>query len=403
MNEERLSPKRWLALFCIFLMHVAAMGSITQTTGFSNIIIGQWGVDDVMFAQIATVGFLTGAIFSIPMGMLADKFGVTKIMGIGFVVLLIGSICRIFADSLVPLYASLFVMGFGLAGLNANSVKFLRPWFKIERLTTAMGIYVCGAGVGSTLGLMTVGMFESMQAAFIGASVFIAVSVVIWFAFARIPRDASMLKDDYSAAAVKECLTNRPLMLTSLAMVFAMCIQVPFMSFTAAGFISKGIDPAQAAQWASLCNMVGIPSNFIWCYVADRVGRIKPVLTACVLLSAILIAVGWTLSMDMTTLVIIIIGCFLGFASAALIKSCVGLIPTIKPDRMGTAGGIQTFFQNLGAFIIPSFIMAPIAAGNYTVLFYLVAVCAALCVVTFFFVPELGSKVRGSVSAETKH
>ena len=154
--EEKLSPKRWVALVCILLMHAAMMGTLNQITAFPDVVIGQLGASDVMFTQIALVSFLTGAIFAIPMGMLADKFGVVKIMGIGLVIAFVASIGRIFAvHSVGLLYVTSFIMGFGLAGLNANSAKFLRAWFGFKQLTTAMGIYVAGAGVGVAIGADT--------------------------------------------------------------------------------------------------------------------------------------------------------------------------------------------------------------------------------------------------------
>lgn len=60
---------------------------------------------------------------------------------------------------------------------------------------------------------------------------------------------------------------------------------------------------------------------------------------------------------------------------------------------MGTAGGIQTFFQNLGAYIIPSFILAPLSGGNYVTMFLMVSVVMGLGVlVGAFMMPELGAK-----------
>lgn len=392
-EREFKSPYRWVALACIGLMHAVLMGTINQPAAFAEIIIGQMGADTAMFAQICTVGFLTGAIFSIPMGILADKWSVSKTMGLGLVITLAGAIWRCFCTDPVTLYISCFIMGMGLAGMNSNSPKFLKSWFGFRRVTTAMGIYVGCAGIGVAVCMGTIGIFGTMFNTFVFNAVLVAIATVVWFIFGRTPKAVQMDSEEFSVKAVKACLTNKILMVTSLVMVLFMSVQVTYQAQAATAFQFIGINPVEAAGWSSIASLIGIPGNFIWTYVGDKVGRIKAVLIPIASIGCICFTASWFMGAGPIVLVFICLGYFFGFASCAFMKSCVGKIPTIKREYMGTAGGIQTFFQNLGAYIIPSFILAPLCGGNYVTMFLMVSGIMLLGIlVVAFMLPELGAK-----------
>lgn len=391
-EREFKSPYRWVALACIGLMHAVLMGTINQPAAFAEDIIGGMGADVGMFAQICTVGFLTGAIFSIPMGILADKWSVAKTMGLGLVVTLLGAIWRCFCGDPLTLYASCFVMGMGLAGMNSNSPKFLKAWFGFRRVTTAMGVYVGCAGIGVAACMGTIGIWGSMFNTYVFNAVLVAIAAVVWFIFGRTPKAVETDAEEFSVAAVKACVTNKHLMVTALAMVLFMSVQVTYQAQAAAAFQFIGVDVVTAASWSGLASLIGIPGNFLWTYVADRVGRIKAVLVPVATIGVICFTAAWSIGAGPTVLLLICVGYFFGFASCAFIKGCVGKIPTIKREYMGTAGGIQTFFQNLGAYLIPSFVFAPLSGGNYVTMFYIVSATMAIGIVVAILMPEFGAK-----------
>ncbi len=391
-KAEKLDPKRWLNLVCIALMHAALMGSLMMPGAYSQIFIGEWGVDTGLFVQLTMIGFLTGAIFSIPMGILSDKYGVTKVLGIGMLISLAASIARVFCADFWSMYIACFCMGIGLAALNSNSVKFLLPWFKTKQMTTAMTLYVSGAGIGVTLAMMIGGMIPDMYPAYIGSAVVFALVSAFWFAFARMPKDAILIKDDYSFAAVKSVASNKVLILVSLAMLLSMCSSASYAGNVPVGMIQKGLDPATAAVWASFINLAGMPSNWIMGPICDAIKRIKPVMAVAAFLGSALLLVAWLAPVGPYTLPLFIAGAFVAWGNIALIKGSVGMIPTIRPEYMGTAGGLQTFFQNLAAFIIPSFIFTPLAGGNMILFFVFCAVAVILAGVVMMITPELGLK-----------
>ncbi|MDR1713269.1 MAG: MFS transporter [Coriobacteriales bacterium] len=406
---DKLSPKRWIAVLCMGLMHAICMGSAVLPGAYSGIIIGEWGVAPTSFVQLTMCSFLAGAIMSIPGGILADKFGVTKVLGIGMVIAFLSSVCRIFATqaaSFPLVFVFSFLIGTGLAGMNANSVKFLQPWFK-HTMSTGMTLYVSGAGIG-VVGLMFVaGTFfptDQVMMYIVAAAIF-AVACVVWFAFARMPKDYVAIKDDYSLAAVKTVCTNKILILVSIAMVLTMASSASYAGNVPVVFIGKGVDPADAAVWASILNIVGMPSNWLAGPIADKLQRIKPVFIFMAVVGSAIVIVGWVLPLGAYTLPILMVGAFISWGNIGLVKGSVGLIPTLPKQYLGTAGGIQTFFQNLGAYLIPSYLFTPLSVGadgsTVTEMFFvLCGVFVILSAVVFAFVPELG--LKGKIHQQLK-
>lgn len=390
--DPQRSPRRWLAVVCIGLMHACLMGSMMVPGAYASVFIGEWGATQDLVVQLTIIGFLTGAIFSIPMGILADRFGVTKVLGAGLVISLIAAIARVFCTSFWPLYAACFVMGVGLAGMNANSVKFLKAWFGERQVTTAMTLYVSGAGIGVTIAMGAAAQVTNPNDAFIGSVIAFAIVCVIWFLFGHMPKGVAVAKDHYSLASVKAVLSNKTLILLSVAMMFSMASSAVYSGSIQSGLQDKGIDPVTAATWASLMNLFGMPSNWIMGPVADAIKRIKPVMAVSAFLGVAVLLAAWLTPTGPQTLPLFLLGAVLVWGNIGLIKGCVGLIPDIAPEHMGTAGGIQTFFQNLAAFVLPSFVFVPLAGGNMVMLFVVCGISVVLAGITMMIAPELGAK-----------
>jgi hypothetical protein len=75
-----------------------------------------------------------------------------------------------------------------------------------------------------------------------------------------------------------------------------------------------------------------------------------------------------------------------------LIASMPMLLPEIGPVYAGSAGGIITTLQVVGAVVVPTFVITKLAGSNANVLFGLAALCFVLIIVPVLFLPELGSK-----------
>jgi NNP family nitrate/nitrite transporter-like MFS transporter len=87
-----------------------------------------------------------------------------------------------------------------------------------------------------------------------------------------------------------------------------------------------------------------------------------------------------------------IVAGFLQSALTPLFLSLPMLLPEIGPVYAGSAGGIISTLQVLGAVVVPTFIITPLAGSNANILFGLEAICLVLIAIPVLFLPELGSR-----------
>ena len=110
------------------------------------------------------------------------------------------------------------------------------------------------------------------------------------------------------------------------------------------------------------------------------------------LLGAAAIFWSWQVPIGAAIVIALMVAGFLQNAIAPLFLSMPMLLPEIGPRYAGSAGGIISTLQVIGAVALPTFIITPLAGSNANILFGLAAVCLALISIPVLFLPELGSR-----------
>ena len=93
---------------------------------------------------------------------------------------------------------------------------------------------------------------------------------------------------------------------------------------------------------------------------------------------------------------LLVLGILMGI-SAPLLMAFPMLLAEIGPAYAGTAGGLIATLQLLGAFIIPAFVITPLAGTDYNILFALSSLFFALLGFVTLLLPELGVKARTKI------
>lgn len=130
-------------------------------------------------------GLALGQLFY---GTLSDSFGRKMPMYAGFVVLIIGTVLSIFAQSLGFLLFARFLQGFGLASPKTLSLAIVRDQFEGEKMARILSfvraVFVLIPTVAPALGLLIITL-ASWQTIFVVMAVFSGV-LLIWF-YVRMP------------------------------------------------------------------------------------------------------------------------------------------------------------------------------------------------------------------------
>ena len=397
-----LSPYRWIILAIMWCATFIGVAAQFQVAALAYKIIPDLGLTPGNFAMILSAPMLPAVFFSIAAGALADRFGVKRVVAVGFAFSIVGAYFRYIATEFWGLFILMFISGIGPALLNANVSKLLGAWFPKEQMGTAIGIYFTAAGIGMSLSLATsAALFPTVKSAYTTAGILTFVIWILWVVFIKAKPEGT---PDLPAMPVLKYIgvaaRSRNIWLVGLAL---MCFMGSNMAFT--GFLPnaltqvRGIDPAKAGVMTSVVTFGTIVGSIVGPFFSDKIGRIKPFLTPVAVLGAVVMYFSWAIQGPVDWTLLFALGVLLGM-SVPLLMAFPLLLPEIGPVYAGSAGGLMATLQLIGAFFIPSFIIAPLGGENYNILFALASLFLFMVGVVELFLPELGVRASNKIDAK---
>lgn len=391
-----ISPYRWVVVAIMWSTIFIAVTAQFQVAALAFKIIPELNLTSGNYAMVLAAPMLPAVLFSIGAGALADRFGVKKVVAVSFVFSIIGVYFRYIPNSFFGYFSLMFLSGLTPALLNANVSKLLGAWFPREQISTALGIYFTAAGVGMTVALAASALFPTAKSAYITAGIAMFAIWILWLVFIKDkPEGAPELPTMPVLKYIGVAASSRNIWLAGLALMCFMGANMAFVGFLPNALSQvRGINPSQAGVMTSIVTLGVILGNMIGPVMSARVGRIKPFLAPAALLGAVVMYCSWIAPGTSVWLLLFATGALMGI-STPLLMAFPMLLPEIGPVYAGSAGGLMATLQLIGAFFIPSFIIAPIAGDNYTLLFALASLFLALLGVVSLFLPELGTRAVG--------
>jgi NNP family nitrate/nitrite transporter-like MFS transporter len=346
--------------------------------------------------MVLAAPMLTAAIFGIPAGALADRFGVKSVIAVGLVIAAISSFGRISAGGFGVFFAWMFTFGFGTAAINANAAKILGAWFPRQQMGIAMGVYIAGANAGIAVAQATSALFPTIAGAFMASAVVMLIALVLWLLFikskpAGAPAVPSHPVTEYLGVAAK----NKYIWFGAVAMLFFMGSWVAQTgNLPNALAQSKGVSPVLAGLTASSLSLALIAGTIIGPMLAQKLGLIRPLLTPTAILAAAGSFLAWIVPFGVPTWILLILTGFLLGSSVPLVMSLPMLLPDLGPAYAGSAGGIISTFQMAGAFVIPSYVIMLLAGSNANQVFLYISAGYLFFGAVLLLIPELGLRAR---------
>jgi MFS family permease len=147
-------PRSWYALFLLTLVLTVSMLDRQIVTILAAGIKRDLGLNDSEIGLIyGTVLGIFYAIFSIPLGKLADGWNRIWLIALALAFWSLATMASAFATSFAALALARMAVAIGEAGAGPASYSLLADFFSRERRTTAFAIYGTGTGIG--VGLST--------------------------------------------------------------------------------------------------------------------------------------------------------------------------------------------------------------------------------------------------------
>jgi NNP family nitrate/nitrite transporter-like MFS transporter len=404
-----LAPYRWVILVVAMLVGFIGSYAQFQLPPLAYKLIPALHMSSSQFAALMA-GPMTGAIFiCILGGTLADRYGVKKVVAAGLVLAVIGCTFRYAVTSFWSFFFLMILVGLSSALLSTNLAKLFGAWFPPEQMGTVVGIYMISIALAMFSGTATTALFPSEASAFIFSGAACLVILILWLILARNkpegePGPPILPATQYLGKAAR----SGGIWLAGVCMFFVMGSVMTFTDFLPNVLHNlRGIGPVQAGVYGSLSTLGGAFGSFLGPVICDRMGVMKPYLVIVSLLGAAGTFWSWQLPVGTDMVIALILAGFVQSAITPTILSLPMLLPEIGPVYAGSAGGIIATLQVLGAVVVPTFVITPLAGPDVTVLYGLAAFCFALIIVPVLFLPELGSRAlaarASSFSAQAGH
>jgi NNP family nitrate/nitrite transporter-like MFS transporter len=290
----------------------------------------------------------------------------------------------------------MLLTGFGAAFLNTNGAKIFGSWFPPEKIGAKMGIFLGASTLGMTAGMGTTALLGGKNIAFTIAAVLSVVTVVLWLLFIKKPREQEMSGEKPVTVPISECLKktlkNRTIWFVGICLMFIMGCVVIISSFLPTILAGRGINAVSAGAYGSAITI----GNLLGClFVPIFVGRLglnKPLIYLLAIISAVGAVFGWQAPQG---ILLVLSLCITGIAMGGLMPLLMSMpiqLPEIGPVYAGTAGGVIGTLQLLGAVIIPTYVVGPIAGTNINIFFIAGGICMIVVFIFGFGLPELGKK-----------
>ena len=396
MNSKK-STYSFVILILGFMVAFAGSYPQFQLSALSYLIIPNLNLSISQFSSIFSGSMVPGILLSLVSGLLCDRFGVKRCISFAGLVASAGTILRIWSFNYITLLICMVLSGVGASFLNSNISKLLSKWVPAEKIGTMIGIVLAGTTASQVVGMATTAYFPSVNSAYIVAAMISVLVAVLWILFAKeapsglgsnekvveIPKQSLM--DN-----LKIVIRNPHIWCVGICLMFMLGSIIALSAFLPLALQSEcGFSAQSAGTITSVImggSLVGTIVGPIWC---EKSGNLKIFLCVFGMVAGLGTAFAWTLPIGVLMLVAMFIT---GFTSNAIVPIMISIpirLNGISFECAGTAGGVVATIQLLGAIMIPTYIISPIAGSNYSLFFILAGVSAALCGLVAFALPNL--------------
>lgn len=408
---EKLYPWRWLILLTMLVQLVGSQFAFYLPGGAAILVMQDYQCEPMAFSMIMNIPYFSGVLFCMLGGMMADRYGMNRVFVVAFSIAVLGCLGRCFTTEYWQLFICSFFIGTGTAALNSNSAKLLRLWFPGTANSFAMGVYTAGMTAGAALSIWVGSHIPILVDGWWASFWFLLIGLVLWIVLYRKHPEGENISKEPVGTYLKEVLKDKYVWAISFTAFLTFGMTNINATYMVAAVTTLLGDPALtgiAGDISSVNRIIAcvgcmvLPVLFAKIFPRMRAPFIISVLGSGICFAMVLFfPFGWW-----TWLILMIQPLFMA-SSMPFTKMLPTLLPTVKKEHYGVVGGIQATFQNLGMFLIASYIVSPLAIGvtgqtdglaYYQGIEVLTLVFCILCAVSLFFFPNVRSSVARKIS-----
>jgi NNP family nitrate/nitrite transporter-like MFS transporter len=382
-----------LILFTVCLSQIAGNYAQFQLAPLAPQLTAEMGLTTGQFSSVFTAQMIPAIFLSLIAGMLADRFGVKRVFVVGFAITAIAGIVRIWSDSYLALFACMFMLGIGVAVVNANLPKIIGTWHPAHRIGFLTGVVLSTSNIAMILGTGTTALLPSVKFAYILSAILLVAAFLLFVVIlpgknsSRTPvievTKVGMLE------SLKVAVACRGVWVVGLILFLFIGTDMMLSPFLPTALGQRGLNPITAGMYASTINIGSLIGCLVTPALATRIGSYKPLMAILALVSVVGVTFAWQAPVGLP------LGAALfctGLCRAGILPIAMSLpvqLSQIGPKYAGAAGGVTATMQLLGAVVLPTYIVAPIAGEDVGVFFIAGGICMIIVFFLIFLLPDI--------------
>ncbi len=395
----------WIMVACAWLLGFAMYTPMLCIPPIAHIIKEELRVSHAAVGLLFSIPVTVLVVLAIPSGFLADRLGSQRAVGIGAIVMAVGSLLRGTSESFGSLLAFTSLYGIGFSIIYPNLPKLVGLWFPREKVGLATGVYSTGITTAGAIALaitlpLIFPLTNSIQGTFVIWSIPAVMAAILWWIAAKDPP----LPSRTSIQTAKVSRTDLPsyslwkdknMWFIALLLFFNDIHFYTWSGWSPALMMKKGATPELAALIASCRGWVGFPVIFLMPWASYKVGLRKPFMWGSALLlafaswSAIYIPVplGWPL--------MVLVGIATSGTFAMILALPLELLPN---EYAGMASGTVLSIGYVGGLVGP-WLAGRIVdiTGSFDLALYMLTGTAIIWALIGFLIPETGRRASPDV------
>ena len=272
-------------IFCALLVGIAMWAPIFCVPPMEPFLKEQLLLTHTQTSLLLSVPVLMLVATAIPAGVISDRIGIKKAIGIGLIAMATGALLRGTASDFSSLLGFTFIYGFGFGWTFPNLPKVVSTYVGKEKAGVAMGVVNSGFPIGMGLGLaltipVVLPIAETYQGVFLIWSIPPLIAAGFWWAMVKEPQ-ASPIHIEESTTPVADlrvALLNKHLWLIAGLMSLHQFFMWSWTGWAPVMMVLKGASPDLAGIIASITIWVILPTFLLMPRLSHRVGLRKPFL-----------------------------------------------------------------------------------------------------------------------------
>jgi predicted MFS family arabinose efflux permease len=321
------TPYRWIVLAVAV---IAFMQTHLHRMAFTPLIprfVVDLGLTYAAAGAIQTSYFWTYAIAQIPVGIVADRWGIRRVMIVSTTLMALGALAFAASAGFAETVLARMLVGLGAAAIWVPAMRLIRDWFPPGELARAIGLLSGGGAIGGTVALLVIPALASRwdwRIAY-GSTALPAVLTIALIALCATRGPSETAAPQGAKHHLRSLLTSRDLWPLNVAMFCSYGAYFSVLTYLPAVLVRQfGASEPQAGAVTALLTFGSILSWPIAGFLSDQLGQRRPLF---------LISEGVNIT---ACLFFALAGPRLGLTGAVIVIATMGLLlgGTILPSVM---------------------------------------------------------------------